>query len=102
MIKGKLATTVTQLTADRVPFALATVVRARRPTSVIPGDTAVVLVDATIDGFVGGQCAESSVRLYAMRALESGEALLLRLIPGVGEGDDAPDGLDGAIVEHNP
>ena len=102
MIKGKLATTVERLTADRVPFVLATVVRARRPTSVRPGDTAVVLADGTIDGFVGGQCAESSVRLYALRALETGEALLLRLIPGVGEGDEAPDGLDGAIVEHNP
>ena len=102
MIKGKLATTVTQLTADRVPFALATVVRARRPTSVRPGDTAVVLGDGTIDGFVGGQCAETSVRLYALRALETGEALLLRLIPGVGGGDATPDGLDGAIVEHNP
>jgi xanthine dehydrogenase accessory factor len=101
MIKGKLANTVTQLTTDRVPFALATVVRARRPTSVRPGDTAVVLADGTIDGFVGGQCAESSVRLYALRALETGEALLLRLIPGVGQGDEAPDGLDGAIVEHN-
>ena len=102
MIKGKLATTVDQLTANRVPFVLATVVRARRPTSVRPGDTAVVLADGTIDGFVGGQCAESSVRLYALRALETGEALLLRLIPGVGEGDEGADGLDGAVVEHNP
>jgi xanthine dehydrogenase accessory factor len=102
MIKGKLATKVAQLTTDRVPFVLATVVRARRPASVRPGATAVVLTDGTIDGFVGGQCAESSVRLYSLRALETGEALLLRLIPGVDEGQAQSDGIDGAIVEHNP
>ena len=102
MIRGKLATKVAQLTTDRVPFVLATVVRARRPASVRPGATAVVLTDGTIDGFVGGQCAESSVRLYSLRALETGEALLLRLIPGVDEGQEQSDGIDGAIVEHNP
>jgi xanthine dehydrogenase accessory factor len=102
MIKTKLAAKVAQLTSDRVPFVVATVVRARRPTSVRPGDTAVVLTDGTIEGFVGGQCAESSVRLYALRALETGEALLLRLIPGADGGEEHNDGIEGAIVEHNP
>ncbi len=102
MIKAKLAAKVAQLTSDRVPFVVATVVRARRPASVRPGDSAVVLTDGTIEGFVGGQCAESSVRLYSLRALETGEALLLRLIPGVDGGQDPDDGIDGAIVEHNP
>ena len=63
---------------------LATVVRARRPTSVTPVTPRSSCADGTIDGFVGGQCAESSVRLYALRALETGEPLLLRLIPGAG------------------
>ena len=58
--------------AERRPFVLATVVRARRPTSVRPGAAAVVLADGTIDGFVGGVCAESSVRLYSLRAMETG------------------------------
>lgn len=102
MIKGKLATKATRLTADRIPFVLATVVRARRPTSVRPGDTAVVLADGAIDGFVGGLCAESSVRLYSLRALETGEPLLLRLIPGDGENGEALDGIEGVIVERNP
>lgn len=102
MIKAKLAAQVAQLSADRVPFVLATVVRARRPTSVTPGDTAIVLADGTIDGFVGGQCAESSVRLYSLRALETGEPMLLRLIPGGSDTGQAPDGIDGVIVERNP
>ncbi len=102
MNKVKFAAQVAQLTADRVPFALATVVRARRPASVSPGDTAVVLADGTIDGFVGGQCAENSVRLYSLRALETGQPMLLRLLPEAPDGDQASDGLDGAVVEHNP
>jgi xanthine dehydrogenase accessory factor len=102
MIKAKLAAQVAQLSADRVPFVFATVVRARRPTSVTPGDTAIVLADGTINGFVGGQCAESSVRLYSLRALETGEPMLLRLIPGGSEAEQAPDGIDGVIIERNP
>ena len=65
-----------------VPFVTATVVRAAKPTSVRPGDAAIVLADGTIDGFVGGVCAQASVRLHAARVLETGEAVLLRLLPG--------------------
>jgi xanthine dehydrogenase accessory factor len=101
MIKGALADHVQHLVEERTPFVIATVVRARHPTSVRPGDSAVVLADGTIEGFVGGVCAESSVRLYSLRALETGEAVLLRLVPGdgVAEGED---GIEGAVVEHNP
>jgi xanthine dehydrogenase accessory factor len=101
MIKDKLAEKVDRLRTERAPFVLATVVRARRPTSVTPGDTAIVLADGTIDGFVGGVCAESSVRLYSLRALETGEPLLLHLVPGNGQGGPT-DEIEGAIVEHNP
>jgi xanthine dehydrogenase accessory factor len=99
MITGDLVARMEWLRADRVPFVTATVVRAAKPTSVRPGDSALVLVDGTIEGFVGGVCAQSSVRLYAARALETGEALLLRLVPS--EGPDADAG-DGVVVAHNP
>jgi xanthine dehydrogenase accessory factor len=102
MIKAKLAARAAQLTTDRVPFVLATVVRARRPTSVRPGDTALVRSDGVIEGFVGGHCAASSVRLYAMRALETGEPILLRLLPDGGETERPRDGIEGVVVEHNP
>ncbi len=101
MITDELSGLTARLARDRTPFVLATVVRARRPTSVRPGDTAVVLGNGTIEGFVGGVCAESSVRLYSLRALETGEPLLLRLVPGDGEGgSEAAE--DGAVVERNP
>src|SRR5436189_4750742 len=98
MIRRDLSRRMDQLFAQRVPFVTATVVRAMSPTSVRPGDSALVLADGTIDGFVGGVCAQSSVRLHAARVLETGEAIILRLEPGAGE-ETAEDGI---VVDHNP
>ena len=98
MIAERLANRVSALEAERVPFVQATVVRAGRPASVRAGATALVLGDGTIEGFVGGHCAEPSVRLHALRALETGDALLLRIEPGDGE----HAAIDGAVTVHNP
>jgi xanthine dehydrogenase accessory factor len=105
MIKGELADRIERLIEERTPFAVATVVRARHPTSVRPGFSAVVLADGTIEGFVGGACAESSVRLYSLRALETGEPVLLRIVPGDDEVADSanPGGpFEDAVIERNP
>src|SRR4051794_20564390 len=102
MIKGDLAQRMNQLLGARVPFVTATVVRAMSPTSVQPGDSALVLADGTIDGFVGGVCAQASVRLHAARVLETGEAVILRLIPGAAPGESDDDAESGGIVDHNP
>jgi xanthine dehydrogenase accessory factor len=101
MIKGRLVQEMERLRAERRPFVTATVVRAAKPTSVRPGDSALVLADGTIEGFVGGVCAQSSVRLHAARALETGDAILLRLIPGAAP-EDEPATPDGVVVAHNP
>jgi xanthine dehydrogenase accessory factor len=108
MIKGDLVHHVEELQASREPFVYATVVRAAAPTSVRPGDSALVLSDGTIDGFVGGACAQASVRLHAIRAMETGESLLLRLVPGeeaaAGSMHAAGDPIaqDGVVVVNNP
>jgi xanthine dehydrogenase accessory factor len=101
MIKGEIAKHAEQLLAAREPFVHATVVRASRPTSVRPGDSAIVRADGTIEGFVGGACAQESVRLYAARAMETDEALLLRLVPG-SDDPDAGDDRPGVVVARNP
>jgi xanthine dehydrogenase accessory factor len=102
MIKGDLAQMVTRLSEERVPFVMATVVRAVHPTSVRPGFSAIVLADGRIDGFVGGSCAESSVRLHSLRALETGDAVLLRIVPGEEASTDLAGPFEHAVVEHNP
>jgi xanthine dehydrogenase accessory factor len=71
-----------ELVGEGTAFVTATVVRAQRPTSAQAGDVALVLGDGTIEGFVGGVCTQNSVRVYALKALETGEALLLRVLPG--------------------
>jgi xanthine dehydrogenase accessory factor len=77
---------VRELSAERVPFVHATVVRAQVPSSAKAGDDAIVLSDGTIEGFVGGTCAETSVRTAALGALRDGETVLLRVLPD----DSAP------------
>jgi xanthine dehydrogenase accessory factor len=103
MIKADLMQRAERLAAAREPFVQATVVRAAAPTSVKPGDVALVLADGMIDGFVGGVCAQESVRRHAARALETAETMLLRLVPGTGSApDDDPIAKDGVVVVNNP
>jgi xanthine dehydrogenase accessory factor len=87
-----------ELVAAGVPHVRATVVRAEHPTSVHAGDAAVVHADGTIEGFVGGTCAESSVQVHARAALDSGEPLLLRILPGV----EGMTTAHGAVTVSNP
>jgi xanthine dehydrogenase accessory factor len=87
-----------ELEAARESFVTATVVRAQRPSSVRAGDSGIVLADGTIEGFVGGACAETSVRLHALRVLETGEPLVLRIVPGDSEGPAE----EGAVTVQNP
>src|SRR5262245_44478540 len=97
MMTDALSRRAQELTGEGTAFVTATVVRAQRPTSAQAGDVALVLADGTIDGFVGGVCAQNSVRVYALKALESGEALLLRILP---DGDDVIV-EEGAVTVQN-
>lgn len=88
-----------KLAAEGVPFVHATVVRAQAPAPARPGDDALVLADGAIEGFVGGQCVETSLRVAALEALSDGAAVLLRVLPdGATPFPDAP----GARVVTNP
>jgi len=61
------------------PFAVATVVAVRRPTSARPGASGIVHPDGTIEGWVGGSCAQPVVVRESLRALVDGQPRLLRL-----------------------
>ncbi|HSC03895.1 MAG TPA: XdhC family protein [Solirubrobacteraceae bacterium] len=81
MITGPLSARARELTAAGSAFVTATVVRVEHPTSAEPGNVALVHEDGSIEGFVGGVCAQNSVRLYSLKAIERGEPLLLRILP---------------------
>jgi len=107
MMTGALSRRAQELAAQGTPFVTATVVRAQRPTSVKAGDVALVLGDGTIEGFVGGVCAQQSVRVYALKAIETEEALLLRIVPDGPVGEDPGTGREvpieeGTVTAQNP
>jgi xanthine dehydrogenase accessory factor len=76
------------------PFALATVVRCEAPTSAKPGAKALVREDGSIEGWVGGACAEPVVVREALNALRDGRP---RLVGLYGEGGRAPDRSEGIL-----
>ena len=87
-----------RLYRDGVPFVLATVVRAERPTSARPGAKAIVTGDGRFRGFVGGTCVKPAVRRESLRALADGAPRLLRISP-----DSPPEGVEaeeGVLEEH--
>ena len=87
-----------RLHRDGVPFVLATVVRAERPTSARPGAKAIVTGDGQFQGFVGGTCVKPAVRRESLRALADGTPRLLRISP-----DSPPEGAEaeeGVLEEH--
>ncbi|MGH2887814.1 MAG: XdhC family protein [Solirubrobacteraceae bacterium] len=103
MITGPLSSRAQELTAQGAAFVTATVVRVEHPTSAKPGNVALVHEDGSIEGFVGGVCAQNSVRLYSLKAIERGEPLLLRILPdGPGAGSEDESVTDpGQEIAHD-
>src|SRR3954468_11210618 len=81
MERSDLARRAEELTAAREPFVTALVVRAKKPSSVTAGASAVRLAAGTIEGLVGGSCADPSVGLQELRVPGTGEPLVLRIVP---------------------
>ncbi|MFJ5156222.1 XdhC family protein [Streptomyces sp. NPDC088353] len=103
MTNTELLTRADELRHGRTPFVLATVVHVERPTSAKPGDSALVLPDGTVEGFVGGGCAEATVQLQGLRVLRTGESLLLRITPGADTGTEGPqEPAEGLVTVANP
>jgi xanthine dehydrogenase accessory factor len=75
-------------------FVLATVVRAIAPTSAKPGDKAVVTEDGVVQGWIGGSCAEPTVKKEARLALEDGACRVVQITPG----PSLPSDREGLVV----
>jgi xanthine dehydrogenase accessory factor len=74
-----------RLRDERRPFALATVVAARQPTSGSPGARAIILPDGQLEGWVGGHCARPTVIRQGLDALAEGTSRLVVLTPDARE-----------------
>ncbi|MEX0948616.1 MAG: XdhC family protein [Acidimicrobiia bacterium] len=94
MDAGVLAEAVRLMQARR-PFALATVVWRRAPSSGHLGSKGIVLDDGTVHGFISGACAEPAVIREALASLADGRPRLVFLGPA----DELRDhDLDGALA----
>jgi len=86
-----------RLSAEGVPFALATVVTVEPPASTRRGDRGLVTADGQLVGWVGGACSEPIVVREALRALADGEPRLVRIGPPGRAAEGA--GPDAVIAE---
>jgi xanthine dehydrogenase accessory factor len=84
---------VTALKGQNKPFALATVVACKPPTSAKPGAKAIVRADGSFYGWVGGSCAQPLVTQQALKALQDGQPRLLLLAPNPNELDFPLEGV---------
>jgi xanthine dehydrogenase accessory factor len=79
----------------REPFALATVVWRRAPSSGQLGSKALILADGSMQGWLGGACAQPTVVQEALAAMSDGHSRLLLL----GAPDDLGAQPDDGIVK---
>ena len=79
MTTGQIFARAAELEATGQTFAVATVVAVRRPTSARPGSAGIIHPDGTIEGWVGGSCAQPVVVREALRSMSDGQPRLLRL-----------------------
>jgi xanthine dehydrogenase accessory factor len=90
------------LAASDRSFVMATVVAVRRPTSARPGAAGIIHPDGSIEGWVGGSCAQPVVVREALRALGDGQPRLLRLSKdGPGEGRRADGVIELVMTCHS-
>jgi xanthine dehydrogenase accessory factor len=73
-------------------FAIATVVRVEKPISAKSGDKAIIKEDGTLDGWVGGGCAQDTIVREAKKAIREAQPRLLRLV-GAGAIADKSEGV---------
>lgn len=63
------------------PFAIVTVVRTEPPTSARTGNRAIVFLDGSMEGWVGGGCIQPTARREGLAAIDEGEPRLVRITP---------------------
>ena len=62
-------------------YALVSVIKAQAPASARPGDKAIVTADGSLQGWIGGGCAQPAVLRTVREALADGRARVIRIAP---------------------
>jgi xanthine dehydrogenase accessory factor len=70
-----------ELRSHEQPFATAVVVRCEAPVSGKPGDKAIIEVDGSVWGWIGGGCVQPLVVREALKAIADGKPRLVRVAP---------------------
>lgn len=101
-MSGSIFARAAELEAGGRPFAVATVVAVRRPTSARPGASGLIHPDGSIEGWVGGSCAQPVVVREALRSLADGQPRLLHLSrDAAGEGRRADGVIELVMTCHS-
>jgi xanthine dehydrogenase accessory factor len=82
-----------QMRTRQEPYVMALVVRCESPTSAKPGARALITGDGTINGWIGGGCAQPIVLEEARRSLREGTPRLVRITPNAGKAE-----VDGVVT----
>jgi xanthine dehydrogenase accessory factor len=83
-----------RLSAERRPYAFATVVRVERPASAREGNHALITPDGEVVGWIGGACSGPTVVREALDALADGRPRLVAI-----DGACASEGLVEVFIE---
>ena len=75
------------------PYAIATVIRAEKPTSAKVGAKVIITEDGNLTGWIGGSCAEPTVKREAKKALQDGQPRFIRLCPAEKMGQAPQEGV---------
>jgi xanthine dehydrogenase accessory factor len=92
-VRPEILRLAAELSERGEPYALATVVWRRAPSSGQTGATALITRDHTIHGWIGGACAEPTVIREAVRIMQEGRSGLLFLGPPEELADHRRDGV---------
>ncbi len=92
---------VYELTRAGESFAIATVVRVEKPISAKSGDKAIIREDGTLDGWVGGGCAQDVVVREAKKTIREAQPRLLRLVGSGAVAEKSEGVLEFPITCHS-
>ena len=90
-----------QLNRAGESFAVATVVRVEKPISAKPGDRGIIKSDGSLEGWVGGGCAQDVVIREAKKTIREAQPRLLRLVGSGAIADKSEGVLEFPITCHS-